>query len=252
MSNHTSTPLVWSTVTSGPARDMINEWERLRRRPAILRHVNAWDFLPQPINDLDQLLELSGFGRPIDDAEGDALLWLLVREAEHDDIAARVVLHRLLPPLMAMARRRGRVVHGGASTAMVDILAQAWFVIRQYPHHRRHHKVAANLVRDIEYHAFVRHHRLRHVDERYVGDDLLYQLVQDTSSTGTSSWDAVVNDAVAMGVDEQHLKLLQYFIDGSCNDDVAQVLGVSSRTIRNYKRAAIDAIQDAYRSVESV
>lgn len=251
MTLHSDTPLVWSTVTTGPARDMINEWERLRRRPATLRHVNSWPFLPRRVSDLDEVLELAGFGRAIDDIEGDQLLWHLVREGEHDDIAARIVLHRILPPLMAMAKRRGRVVQGGVHTAMVDVLATAWFVIRQYPHQRRLHKVAANLVRDIEYNAFVRHHRLRHVDERQVGDEILYQLVEDSAE----SYDGlmhVLQDAQEMGVDERHITLLREFSKGQRNEDVAEIMGISSRTVRNYKRSAIVAIQEAYESVTKV
>ena len=245
------TSLVWSTITTGPARDMINEWERLRRRPATLRHVNHWDFVPHPIADLDEMLELAGFGRAIDDVAGDSMLWHLVREAEHDDIAARIVLHRILPPLMAMAKRRGRVVHGGAHTAMVDVLATAWFVIRQYPHHRRHHKVAANLVRDIEYNAFVRHHRLRHVDEHQVGDEVLYQLMENTG-VSYEGLAIVLQDAQDMGVDEKHIALLQKFSEGKRNEEVAQLMGISSRTVRNYKRSAIIAIQEAYDALEKV
>lgn len=245
------TSLVWSTISAGPARDMINEWERLRRRPATLRHVNQWSFLPQQVGDLDELLELAGFGRAIDDVDGDQLLWHLVREGEHDDLAARIVLHRILPPLMAMAKRRGRVVQGGAHMAMVDVLATAWFVIRQYPHHRRHHKVAANLVRDIEYHAFVRHHRLRHVDEHQVGDEVLYQLVEHNAIAhdGLSS---VVEDAQDMGLEEKHIDVLREFSYGKCNEEVAATMGISSRTVRNYKRSAIEAIQKAYEDVAAI
>lgn len=206
--------------------------------------------MPHSVSDLDELLELAGFGRAIDDADGDRLLWHLVREGEHDDIAARIVLHRILPPLMAMAKRRGRVVQGGAHVAMVDVLATAWFVIRQYPHHRRHHKVAANLVRDIEYNAFVRHHRLRHVDESQVGDDVLYQLVEGNVVT----YDGLANvlqDAQEMGIDDKHVAVLREFSLGKCNDEVAETMGISSRTVRNYKRSAIEALQKAYEGVMS-
>lgn len=251
MTLNSDTSLVWSTISAGPARDMINEWERLRRRPPTLRHVNTWEFLPRPVNDLDEVLEFAGFGRAIDDVDGDRVLWHLVREGEHDDIAARIVLHRILPPLMAIAKRRGRVLQGGAQVAMVDILATAWFVIRQYPHHRRHHKVAANLVRDIEYNAFVRHHRLRHVDEHQVGDDVLYQLLENNCAS-YEGLAIVLQDAQDMGVDEKHIALLREFSEGKRNEEVAQLMGISSRTVRNYKRSAIMAIQEAYNALEKV
>lgn len=251
MTLNSDTSLVWSTISAGPARDMINEWERLRRRPPTLRHVNTWEFLPRPVTDLDEVLEFAGFGRAIDDVDGDRVLWHLVREGEHDDLAARIVLHRILPPLMAIAKRRGRVVQGGAQVAMVDILATAWFVIRQYPHHRRRHKVAANLVRDIEYNAFVRHHRLRHVDEHQVGDDVLYQLLENNCAS-YEGLAIVLQDAQDMGVDEKHIALLREFSEGKRNEEVAQLMGISSRTVRNYKRSAIMAIQEAYDALEKV
>jgi len=251
MTYNSDTSLVWSNISTGPARDMINEWERLRRRPATLRHVNNWGFLPHPVSDLDEVLEMAGFGRAIDDVDGDRVLWHLVREGEHDDIAARIVLHRILPPLMAIAKRRGRVVQGGPHVAMGDSLATAWFVIRQYPHHRRHHKVAANLVRDIEYNAFVRHHRLRHVDEHQVGDDVLYQLLENDGNS-YEGLAIVLQDAQDMGVDEKHIALLREFSEGKRNEDVAKSMGISSRTVRNYKRSAIIAIQDAYEALENV
>jgi len=130
-------------------------------------------------------------------------------------------------------------------------LATAWFVIRQYPHHRRHHKVAANLVRDIEYNAFVRHHRLRHVDEHQVGDDVLYQLIQENVSS-YEGLAIVLQDARDMGVDEKHIALLREFSDGKRNEDVAEIMGISSRTVRNYKRSAINAIQEAYEALDKV
>jgi len=252
MTYTSETPLVWSTVSTGPARDIINDWERLRRRPATLRQVNTWAFLPHPVTDLDEVLELAGFGRAIDDADGDAFLWHLVKEAETNELATRIVLHRILPALMAIAKRRGHVVHGGVESAMVDVLGTAWFVIRQYPYHRRHHKVAANLVRDTEYHAFVRHHRLRHVDESQVGDEVLYRLADLNTGGDSPTYVSMLTDAEQMGVADQHVALLHAFADGSDSTEVAQKLGISTRTVRNYKRKAVHAVKEAYAEVEGV
>lgn len=214
--------------------------------------MNSWPFLPHPVANLDEVLELAGFGRAIDDKEGDSLLWHLVKEAETNELAARIVLHRILPPLMAMAKRRGHVVHGGIESAMVDVLATAWFVIRQFPHHRRHHKVAANLVRDTEYHAFVRHHRLRHVEETQVGDEILHRLIDDDVDHMNGTFISMLRDATDMGVDEKHLIVLGAFADGCDSDEVARKLGISTRTVRNYKRSAVAAMQEAYAEVERV
>ena len=79
----------------------------------------------------------------------------------------------------------------------------------------------------------------------------MYQLLEDlaASSDGLA---LVVQDAAEMGVDEKHITLLREFSRGKCNDDVAETLGISSRTVRNYKRNAIIAIQEAYEAVEKV
>lgn len=245
-------PLVYSTVSSGPARAVINEWEQLRGRRSILRRVNSWDFMPRPIHNLDEVLELCGFGRAIDDHEGDRVLWHLVREAETCEVAARIVLHRILPALMAMAKRRGQLTHGGMEAAMSDILATAWCVIREYPHHRRHHKVAANLVRDTEYHTFVRHHRLRHVGETQVGDEMLQRMIETHHAEPLYDLVDVLRDAVELGVDHRHIEMLREFANGRTSDDIAATLGVSTRTVRNHKRNAVHAMREAYTRVNEV
>ncbi len=248
----TNTPLVWSTVSTGPARDIIDEWERIRTRRPTLAKVNAWPFMPMAVDDLDRVLELCGFGRAVDDREGDRLLWHVVREATTCDVAARIVLHRILPALMAMAKRRGRLVRGGMDAAMTDILATAWCVIREYPHHRRHDKVAANLVRDTEYHTFVRHHRLRHVDETQVGDEVLHRFIEAHTGNPDDDVQEMLRDAEEMGVEQRHIDLLRQFANGRTNDDVAADLGVSTRTVRNHKRHAVEAVRSAYDTLNRV
>jgi DNA-binding CsgD family transcriptional regulator len=62
----------------------------------------------------------------------------------------------------------------------------------------------------------------------------------------------VLQDAQEMGVDERHITLLREFSKGQRNEDVAEIMGISSRTVRNYKRSAIIAIQEAYESVTKV
>lgn len=113
------TALVWSTVTSGPVRQFIDEWARLSHRPSVLRRVNAWDFLPRPVEDLDDLLTVCGFGMPYDDVAGDLVLWHMTRLAAHDDLAARVCLHRIMPAVMSVARRRGRITQAAWKTRLV-------------------------------------------------------------------------------------------------------------------------------------
>ena len=244
--------LVWSTTTTGPARQIISEWERLTHRPAVLRRANEWEFLPRPVNALDEILTMCGFGMAIDDPDGDEMLWHLVRRAEHDDLAARVVLHRIMPALMGIAHRRGRITRGGAHNAMTDLLSTAWIVIRQFPHERRHHKIAANLVLDIEYHAFVRARRLRRVSETQVGDDMLSQLIESPRHPSPDvELDDVLSRARDLGVSSRHIEILQRLGDGTHGDSLAEEIGVSPRTIRNHRRHAVDAIRQAFEDADS-
>lgn len=240
------TALVWSTTTSGPGRQIIDEWARLAHRPAVLRRVNSWDFLPQSVDNLDQLLEMCGFGRPVDDAAGDNMLWNIVRLAEHDELAARVALHRVMPALMSVARRRGKIMKGGMSAAMSEIVASAWMVIRQFPHDRRRHKIASNIVRDAEYFAFVREARLVRVKEVNVENDILSWLCDDTTeSINDMTFDDLLSTAAERGVEQRHIDLLSKLGAGIHGSEIAEQWGVSARTVRNYRRAAIDAVRDA-------
>lgn len=238
------TALVWTTSATGPARLMIDEWERLVYSRPIVRRVNAWPFMPHAIENLDELLVLAGFGKPIDDSQGDHMLWQLVRHAQHDELAARIVLHRVMPSILSMVRRRGRVVPGGMSAAMNEAIGAAWMVIRQFPHHRRQHKIAANIVRDIEYHAFVRQYRLKRVAETQVGNDMMSRIAHDPQINPLAErLNDVLCDALESGVEAEHIVLLERLAAGETTDQLADEVGLSTRTLRNRRRDAIDAVR---------
>ena len=238
------TALVWSTVTSGPARQFIDEWARLSHRPSVLRRVNAWDFLPRPVADLDDLLTVCGFGMPYDDEAGDLVLWHMTRLAAHDDLAARVCLHRIMPAVMSVARRRGRITPGGVENAIGDAISTAWMVIREFPYDRRHVKIAANLVRDVEYYGFVRDQRLRKVSETQVGFEVLQQIEEaNIARTVDQELDDVLSYASEMGVSTPQIELLRTLGEGKHADDIATDQGVSPRTVRNHKYTAIKRVQ---------
>lgn len=236
--------LVWTSVGSGPSRQIVDEWARYSRRPAVLRHVNAWGFMPRRVEHLDEVLELAGFGRAIDDADGDQFLWHLVREAEHDDIAARIVLHRMMPSIMNMARRRGPVFHGGIEMAMNDAIGTAWMIIRTFPHHRRPRKIAANIARDTENYAFVRQHRLRRVQEMQIGDEMLRDVFEYRYSPDTgNNFDDVMAEAQENGVRAHHIELLHRLASGEHSRDIAEETGISPRTVRQHRKDAVEEVR---------
>jgi hypothetical protein len=240
------TALVWSTATSGPVRQFIDEWDRLSHRPAVLRRVNSWDFLPRPVENLDDLLTVCGFGTPVDDEGGDQVLWHVTRLAAHDDLAARVCLHRIMPAIMSVARRRGRITEGGVQHAIGEVISTAWIVIREFPWDRRQTKIAANLVRDVEYYGFVRDQRLRRVTETKMQfDEFDYMVEEVTQITADQELDDVLSYASDLGVSDYHIDLLQQLGNGTHGDDIALMQGVSPRTIRNHRKTAVNQVQRA-------
>lgn len=234
----------------GPAGPVIAEWERLARSRAVLRHVNSWPFITTPVDHIDEVLEVCGFGKRIDDSEADHMLLCLVRLAAHDDLAARITLHRVLPAIMAIAKRRGRIHPRGAHAAMGDLLTTAWEVIRTYPCERRPKKIAANIVRDIEYFTYVREARLKRVTEVCVESDHSFGASPDGEPTAAEELCEVLADAAAAGLDPNDLSLLRRYAAGETTQTIAESLGLSPRTVRNRRRAALDEVRQRVVGVE--
>lgn len=227
----------------GPAGHVVAEWDRLARSRAVLRHVNSWEFLTTPVSHIDEVLEVCGFGKRIDDSVADQMFLCLVRLAAHDELAARVTLHRVLPAIMAIAKRRGRIHPNGPYAAMSDLLTTAWEVIRTYPCERRPRKVAANIVRDIEYFTYVRDARLKRVTEVCVESDHSFGATPDSDPTAADELCEVLADAAAAGLDPNDLSLLRRYAAGESTQTIAESLGLSPRTVRNRRRAALDEVR---------
>jgi DNA-binding CsgD family transcriptional regulator len=237
-----SPALVHTTAQSGPARQLINEWERLSISRPALRKVNSWGLTAEPISHLDEMLVHAGFGRPTDDCAADHVLWKLICRAEHDELAARIVLHRVLPSVLSIAQRRGRIMRGGMSAALDEVIPTAWMVIRTFPHERRQAKIAANLARDIEYHAFVRETRLRSVDIDHSGHHYIPMLPNTATYVDPAEEiHELISDAATAGLSRRHVSLLRDIANGVSTVDAAKARNLSPRTMRNHKNHAINA-----------
>ena len=247
-------PLVFTQLETGPVREMLNEWERIAGRRRTLRQVNEWPFITTEVTHLDQVLVMAGFGRAFNDDEGDRFLWELVRRAENDELAALIVVHRVLPAIMSIAARRGRIHPGGPTGAMNDLLGHAWIVVRTYPHARRPRKVAANIALDIEYHTFVRPYRLKRVETVAIAPEILCRVVHDeheenegrnvrfNPQESADELARILDDAEQDGVEPHHMVLLRRLASGETGTEIAAEEGVSPRTIRTRRRAALDAV----------
>lgn len=225
------------------ASRLIEEWGALAERPSTLRRVNAWGVPGGPVAHLDEVLVRAGFGTHARDSDGDRVLWALVRRASHDELAARIVLQRILPPLLAIARRRGRIVAGGMPAAFDDVVAAAWRVIREYPWHRRRAKVAANLVRDSEYVAFVRDAR------RPLVAVALEPAAAARLAAPAAEPDAgivlarLISEGGRSGLGAEHLDVLRALARGEEIATIAARLGISCRTARSRRARAISELR---------
>jgi hypothetical protein len=233
------------TGNTPAVRQLVADWAALATKPRLVRQVNSWGLPGAPIEHLDDVLERAGFGREAHCSEGDAYLAALVRRAQHDDLAGRIVLQRILPPLIAIAARRGRITQGGFTEAFTLTIAQAWILIRTYPIERRPAKIASNLVRDAEYHAFVREARMKRVDECALSEEMLAAApapsIEITPETELRNF---IDDAQRHGLCPRHIDVLSRVGKGESFDDIAADYGVSMRTVRGWRRDAINALRE--------
>jgi hypothetical protein len=235
---------------STPSR-LFDEWDALVRRPSAIRRAASWGLTARYPADLDEVLAAVGFGGDPFDSDADARLHHLVTFAAHDDLAARIVLQRILPGLLARARRRGRIEPGGRSKCFDEIVAAAWLVIRTYPVDRRPARVAANLLRDAEYQAFVRERRLRWATAETLCNEGLPEQVSDADpcrlvvDDPRRRLDEVVRRAHDAGVPMRDLELIVTLARGVGPAEIAQREGVTDRAVRMRRSVAIGRVRAA-------
>lgn len=232
------------------------EWAAITDRPAVVSRVQHWG-VGVGFRSLDEVVAATGFcARRLDrlaSSEVDAVcstdaaaanevLAKLLVAARIDDLAARVVLQRMLPGLIGTARRWGADRPGGSFDAFDELLSAAWTVIREYPVERRPQHLAANLLRDSEYRAF--------------GRSLRRMLVHDLASTNMAelpATDEVLEPsdelaevvAGARSLTEHDLRLLELLARGCSQVEVAAALEVSVRTVRNHRNAVVHRLRAA-------
>lgn len=233
------------------------EWQAITQRPAVLHRASGWG-LGVPFHSLDDIVMATGFcvrtGRdqpdvadaaapaPADHHAANAVLARLLVSARTDDVAARVVLQRLLPGLVGRARRWGAHRAGGSFDAFDELLSAAWMVIREFPVERRPHHLAANLLRDSEARAFGRSVRRLLVHELTEPNRL--DLPVELAPTEPADELAEVV-ACAGALSEHDLRLLELLVQGLSQAEMAALLSVSERTVRNHRDAMVHRLRSA-------
>jgi len=230
-------------------KQLVAEWAALSTKPRVLRLVNEWGLPGGPLHQLDDVLERCGFGHEATFTDGDRCLAQVIARASHDELAARIVLQRILPPLIAIAARRGRIVKGGFNEAFSTTLGHAWLLIRTYPLDRRPARVASNLVRDTEYHAFVRPTRYRRFSVQLCDSVELAELPSETSNDGfVDALHDLLHGSIRERLSQRSLELLDELSAGATVEQIAVRHGVRVRTVRTWRRAAINELRGQMQS----
>lgn len=210
------------------------EWVRLRRDPAALARAATWRLTDVPVTDLDDVLAAVGFGVAATAATESALR-RLVATATVDPLAGRVALQRVLPLLLARARRRGVAT----AVAFDELVGAAWIAIATYDVRRSPGCLAAALATDAEHRAFRSPARRRSAGE--VPADVDFDALAGThggQADPVTELAAVFRLGREGGIAADDLDLLRRLLAADRAEDVATELRVTSRTIRN-RRARI-------------
>ena len=244
-------------VRCNPVTLLQKEWDRLRHCPRSLRTVNSWGLADRPFHNLDEVLKAAGYLGAKCDTSADRVLADIVRRAATDQLAARIVLQRIFPPMLAIGRRRGKMHRTGFDDAFSLVLSHGWEIIRTYPIDRRPTKIAANIVRDIEYFAFVRRERRRPKHERL---DDSWDLIVDGITTDARGnvlergdveaeplaeelMNALLREARANEISPKSLAMLEALRTLTV-EQIAERYGVSQRTIREWRRDAVNELRE--------
>lgn len=227
------------------------EWHALNQRPAVLRRAAGWG-LGIECASLDEVVAATGYrprsdervcDREVSSVAANEVLRLLLVAASTDDVAARVVLQRLLPGVVATARRWGSHRQGGSMDAFDEMLSATWMVIREFPTNRRSRHLAASVLRAGEYRAFQQMNRRMMVHELTAPN--LLDLPVETVVTLDVAEELAEVVACASSLTEHELQLIELLARGCSAIEMAERLKISVRTVRNHRDAVVHRLREA-------
>lgn len=214
---------------AGVAARLQREWDHLRHRPQHVVRARAWGVTDRDFDDLDTLLALAGFRTPATD-ETEAVLRRLVVRAADDELAARVVLQRVLPGLLALVRRRES---RRGDDMLEHLVAAAWIAIRTFNPTRRPACLAAALIGEADHACFCRPGRRRSATEVTFDPARVTGMPDERRVSSCEELAGVLADARAAGVPTADLELVRRLLRAGSSAQVATDLQVTARTIRN-------------------
>ena len=239
------------TNTDPVIRSLGNEWRLLERDPANLALINSCGLPGPKAQSLCDIAIRAGLGHTTPQETADTYLYRLVRLAVGTDIdspcvralATRIVLQRMLPAIITVAKRRGAVCDGGFNEAFSRLLTEAWSTIITFPVDRRTQKIAVNIIRDAESRAFWRADRLRRVDAQRHN---LYATELLRVSQENADNEAIRNEAVELAethLTAKELKIFNDMLAGVPSADIATRRGVTNRAVRHHRTALTNQLR---------
>ena len=217
------------------------EWDQLGRRRAVLDRVRSWGVTSEPFHSLDELLQLAGF-KVAHSAANDEVLRRIVVVAAVEPLAARIVLQRLLPGLLAIVRREQQ--RDRAVDAFDQLAAEAWLAIVSYRADLRPTDVAAKLLNDARHRAFTTPRRKQERSREDVVPPAsldLPRLPQPGSSFEELT--IVLREARQCGLGDDDLAVVRDYLAGPAATGAAAEPSVSARTLRNRRRRSIERVR---------
>ena len=215
------------------------EWNVLSHRRSAVARATAWQLTPAVLNSLDELLVLTGLGTGPAHPASDETLRRLVSLARHDDLAARVVLQRMLPGLSNCAKRNATGFDSQLD-ALDELLTEAWTVIRSFPIESRDRYVIKNLLRDCEYRAFLKARRRKLIHELTDPADL------DRAAEVDEGCDEPLRVIVELlgrartaGMSDADVAVVVTLLNTSTVKQAAVALQVTDRTVRNRRDSVV-------------
>jgi hypothetical protein len=224
-------------ISTCPTRTRLaREWNRLTTRTDALHTAARWGVTPNPPSSLDDVLAAVGAGGDRS-RDADRRLRRLVVIARHDELAARVVIERLVPGLITLAHR-----YRGNDGAFEELLAAAWIAVRTYNPARSPSNIAVALLSDTEYGAYRRGFRRR--DQRERPAPLPEQLAAADHRHAADELAELLDDAFAAGMRRDDVDLVRQLVTTPDTETLARAHNVTSRTIRNRRDRAVASLRE--------
>ncbi|CAB4886796.1 unannotated protein [freshwater metagenome] len=243
-----------------------DEWHHISIRSSELRTVRTWGLPGLPVQSLDEVLARCGYrpapgagqappvaatatatattaGTP--DHYEDYLLQVMYL-ARAEPLAARIVLQRILPALVAVANRHA-ASHTDRHAMLDELVANAWPIIRRYPCERRPRHIVPNLVRDTSFETFVRPVRRKSSGEVPMTHDQLDRPTHEPVIGALEELVAVLHEARRLGLAQADIDLLAQIVTMGRPEEVALVLEVTPRTVRNHRDAIVHRLRNIVR-----